>query len=44
MLDELEELLRDGRSFLFGERLSRTQVAGVVLIVAGVTLLAATNA
>ena len=30
--------------FLFGERLSRTQVAGVVLIVAGVTLLAATNA
>jgi drug/metabolite transporter (DMT)-like permease len=28
---------------LFGERLSRTQVAGVVLIVAGVTLLAATS-
>ena len=28
---------------LFGERLSRTQGAGVVLIVAGVTLLAATS-
>jgi drug/metabolite transporter (DMT)-like permease len=28
---------------LFGERLSRTQVAGVVLIVVGVTLLAATS-
>jgi len=29
--------------FLFGERLSRTQVAGVVLIIAGVTALAASS-
>ena len=30
--------------FLFGERLSRTQVAGVLLIVGGVTALAASSA
>ena len=29
---------------LFGERLSRTQIIGVVLIVAGVTVLAASSA
>ena len=29
--------------FLFGERLSRSQTMGVVLIIAGVTLLAATS-
>jgi drug/metabolite transporter (DMT)-like permease len=30
--------------FLFGERLGRLQVAGVALIVGGVTILAATTA